>query len=129
MTSGIVTRFTFDEAIDPVRCGQRDGSRIVWCSNREGQFTCIKKLASGEGQDELLHKSEYIKHPTDWSRDGRFIIYSQSDPKTENNDVWVLPVGPRQAGDQKPFPFLQTEANETSAVLSPDGRWMAYSLG
>lgn len=37
----------------------------------------------------------------------------------------VLPVGPL-AGDQKPFPFLQTEANETAAVLSPDGQWMAY---
>ena len=29
-------------------------------------------------------------------------------------------------GDQKPFPFLQSEANEAAATLSPDQRWMAY---
>jgi hypothetical protein len=39
-----------------------------------------------------------------------------------------LPIGPigPQADDQKPFPFLHTEANETAAVLSPDGQWLAY---
>jgi protease II len=37
-------------------------------------------------------------------------------------DVWVLPL----FGDQKPFPFLQTEANERGARFSPDGRWIAY---
>ena len=30
-------------------------------------------------------------------------------------------------GDRKPFPFLQTEFNETQAQLSPDGRWVAYN--
>lgn len=101
-----------------------DGSRIVWSSNRgEGRYH--QKAASGSGQDALLLKSDYYKYPADWSRDGRFIIYREIDPKTKG-DVWVLPVGPL-SGDQKPFPFLQTEANETAAVLSPDGQWMAYS--
>jgi len=31
------------------------------------------------------------------------------------------------AEDQKPFPFLQTEANERAARFSPDGRWIAYT--
>jgi Periplasmic component of the Tol biopolymer transport system len=30
-------------------------------------------------------------------------------------------------GDQKPFPFLQAEANERSARFSPNGRWIAYT--
>jgi serine/threonine protein kinase len=46
---------------------------------------------------------------------------SINDPKTKA-DVWVLPL----FGDQKPFPFLQTEANEIRARFSPDGRWIAY---
>ena len=29
-------------------------------------------------------------------------------------------------GDRKPFPYLQTEFNELSAMFSPDGRWLAY---
>ena len=31
------------------------------------------------------------------------------------------------SGDRKPFPFLQTEFNETSAQFSPDGKWLAYA--
>ena len=63
-----------------------------------------------------------MKVPSDWSLDGRFIIYQQTDPKTKR-DIWVLPL----FGDKKPFPFLQTEANEGGARISPDGRWMAYT--
>jgi Tol biopolymer transport system component len=69
-----------------------------------------------------LLESSKGKFPTDWSMDGRFIIYYEIDPKTRR-DIWVLPVG----GDRKPFPFLQTEANEIGGQLSPDGRWMAYA--
>ncbi len=125
VTGGNVTRFTFDPANDLFPVWSPDGSRIAWASNREGVFHLYEKAASGAGQDALLLKSDYFKFPTDWSRDGRFIIYREINPKTKY-DVWVLPVGP-QTGDQKPFPFLQTEANETAAVLSPDGQWIAYS--
>ncbi len=37
-------------------------------------------------------------------------------------DLWVLPL----SGDQKPFPFLQTEFIENNGQFSPDGRWIAY---
>jgi len=118
------TRFTFDSAIDNYPIWSPDGSRIVWCSNREGIYQLYQKAASGAGQDELLFKSDYYKFPNSWSPDGRYVIYREINPRT-NFDVWVLPVGP-DAGDQKPFPFLDTAANEAAAVLSPDGQWMAY---
>jgi eukaryotic-like serine/threonine-protein kinase len=125
VTGGNATRFTFDPALDHFPVWSPDGSRIVWSSNREGPFHLYEKAASGAGQDALLLRSDYYKFASDWSRDGRFIIYRQLDPKTKH-DVWVLPVGPL-AGDQKPFPFVQTEANESGGVLSPDGQWMAYA--
>jgi eukaryotic-like serine/threonine-protein kinase len=125
VTGGNATRFTFDPENDVFPFWSPDGSRVVWSSNREGRIHLYQKPASGAGQDALLLKSDYFTFPTDWSRDGRFIIYRQVGPKTKN-DVRFLPVGP-PSGDQKPFPFLQTEANEAAAVLSPDGQWMAYT--
>jgi hypothetical protein len=60
--------------------------------------------------------------PTDWSKDGRYIIERTGfDAKTAA--IWVLPL----FGDKKPFPFLRTEANESWAKLSPDGRLLAYT--
>ncbi len=82
-----------------------------------------QKAASGAEDDTLLLKSDYNKQPTDWSRDGRFIIYRQQDPKTKW-DVWVLPAP--GSGEAKPFPLVRTEANEFGGTLSPDGRWRAY---
>ncbi|HEU4390075.1 MAG TPA: hypothetical protein VFV34_19895, partial [Blastocatellia bacterium] len=123
VASGNVRPFTFDLATDLDAVWSPDGSRIAWCSNRAGQFDLYRRAASGEGKDELLHKGQdYPKHPTDWSRDGRFIIYGQPHPKTKG-DVWVLPVGPPVG---EPFVFLHSEANEGAAVLSPNGAWMAY---
>lgn len=60
--------------------------------------------------------------PSDWSRDGRFII-TLGIGQTTRRDIWVLP----QVGDRTPFVFLQTPAHELQPTLSPDARWVAYA--
>ena len=120
--SAFSSRFTFDPSNNPYPIWSPDGSRIVFASNRDGPFNLYQKASSGAGNDEALLKSDVPKTPLDWSRDGRFIVYRNSDPKT-GLDLWMLPL----AGDRKPIPFLQTEFNETAAQFSPDGRWIAYA--
>jgi len=66
-----------------------------------------------------------LKFPTDWSRDGRFLLYSDNGERTAR-DLWVLPE-PGASGDRKPTPFLQTPFSESQGQFSPDGRWVAYS--
>jgi serine/threonine protein kinase/Tol biopolymer transport system component len=117
-------RFTFDRDHDSCPVWSPDGSRIVWTVNQEGFANLYEKSATLSGQERLLLKSEYTKLPTDWSRDGRFIIYSLFDPKTKS-DVWALPM--TGAGEAKPFPIITMQANEGAAVISPDGRWLAYA--
>ena len=120
MSGANATRFTFDPSNDIAPVWSPDGSRIVWAAWREdGLNRLYQKAANGAGQEEPLFNVNGT--PADWSRDGRFIIYNQTDPKTKV-DVWILPLD----GEQKPFPFLQTEAYESGARLSPDGRWLAY---
>jgi Tol biopolymer transport system component len=119
---GNPSRFTFDPAIDLAPVWSPDGSRIAFASNREGMLNLYQKPASGAGKEELLLKTDLAKFPSDWSADGRFLLYAVADPKTKF-DLWVLPL----FGDQKPFPFLQTEFNERNGRFSPDGRWIAYA--
>ncbi len=125
VSGGKAERFTFDPAIDSSPVWSSDGSRIVWSSTRDdGVGSLYQKAASLAGEETPLLKSDYPKLPTDWSRDGRFIIYRQIDPKTKA-DVWVLPVA--GSGEAKPFRVLGTEAIEIAGTLSPDGQWLAYA--
>jgi serine/threonine protein kinase len=118
---GIFSRFTFDTSGDFSPLYSPDGSRIVFASNRAGSEDLYQKASSGTGKEEVIFKSSQAIYPTDWSRDGRFIVYSSPGPKGDL-DMWVLPL----FGDGKPLPYLQREFDETSGQFSPDGRWMAY---
>ncbi len=116
---GTPTRFTFDPGWDFQPAWSPDGSHIVYSTDNGNQIQ--KKMANGTGNAEALIKSPQVA-VTDWSGDGRFIVYEQFDPKTRS-DLWLLPL----FGDRKPFPFLQTEFGEYSGRISPNGRWMAYT--
>ena len=121
LATGNPTRFTFDPAQDLFAVWSADGSRIVFGSDREGPRNIYQRSATGASKEERLLKSDFNAYPVDWSRDGRYIAYVLNDPKTKI-DVWVLPL----FGDQKPFPFANTEASERGARFSPDGKWLAY---
>src|SRR5262249_34501865 len=126
LTGRNTKRFTTDLAFDNFPIWSPDGRRIVWSSNRDGPFQLYVKAADGSGKDTRLLESGYFNYPSDWSRDGRFIIYNQIDPKTNKYDVWGLAVAP-STGAISPFPILTSEDNEFAATVSPDGQWMAYN--
>jgi Tol biopolymer transport system component len=76
-------RFTFHLGNDQSGIWSPDGSRIVWASNRSGNFDLYEKDAGSTGQEKLLLQSDHFKFPTDWSRDGRYILYRQIDTQVK----------------------------------------------
>jgi Tol biopolymer transport system component len=125
LTRGAEQRFTANASYNAGPFWSPYGDRIVFGSIRAGGIGDLyQKAASGTGQDELLLANRNSKLPTQWSRDGRFIVYSENYPKTKW-DILVLP----NAGvtERKPVPFLRSESNELYGQLSPDSRWMAYT--
>jgi Tol biopolymer transport system component len=119
---GVLSRFTSDPAVDNYATWSPDSRRIAFESNRKGAYDLYQKPAAAAGNEELLLASPNTKGPTDWSPDGRFLLYMDADPKNGSSDLWALPL----ETDRKPFPVTQTSFNERSGQFTPDGRWIAY---
>ncbi len=125
LNSGRETRFTNDSSSNLAPFWSPKGDRIVFSSNRTGVYNLYEKASNGSGQDELLLPDNSPTYPSQWSRDGRYIVYFEIDPKNKR-DIWVLPTegGPV---NRKPIPFLRTEFDEFMGQLSPDSHWMAFT--
>ena len=100
-----------------------DGATVVFAANREGHFDIYSAPARGGGPDTVILKSAAMKYPLSWSKDGKWLLFTNIDPATRE-DLWVLPMSGTDAG--KPEPFLATNYRETDASFSPDGRFVAY---
>jgi Tol biopolymer transport system component len=97
-----------------------DGNYIAWSSHQIAKSEMYRKLASGAGQLEVIAQSNNPIAVTDWSPDGKSILYVDGDPVT-NQNVWLLSLD-----DRKLSPYFQTPFEDTTGRFSPDGRYVAY---
>jgi len=58
---------------------------------------------------------------TDWSADGRYLLFEKDTSIGGEYDIWVLPLDGGAA-----FAYNPTRFDERAATLSPDGHWIAY---
>ena len=113
-----LTQLTFDEGIDDFPLWTPDSARIVFQSTRNGGGV-FWKAADGTGQVEQL--KDGAARPTAWTADGR-LIFDQGPVGGAARDIGVLAM----EGERTEEMLLDAEFNELDAVLSPDGRWLAY---
>jgi len=89
-----------------------------------GETIAHYRITGKLGEGEKLLPAGHAPQITQWSKDGRFIIFDERDTKTKF-DLWVLPMN--GGAERKPVPFLRSQFNEFMGQLSPDGHWMAYT--
>jgi Tol biopolymer transport system component len=125
---GVKTRLSFKGGADVTPVWSPDGARVAYAtvfpgSNVDPNLITIAQ-ADGGGEEVVLQSSSDDVWLSDWSNDGRYIVFSRGEFVGLTSDIWVLPL----VGNREPFPFAVTEFSEDVGALSPDGRWMAYAV-
>jgi Tol biopolymer transport system component/DNA-binding winged helix-turn-helix (wHTH) protein len=116
--TGGMTRLTFDPAPDTFPVWSPDGRQLGFACG--GQLCRIS--ADGAGAPEHLSSGATSRYLWDWSRDGRYFLYAETNLQTRA-DLWIFPL---EAG-RSPIPFLRTPFHEFYGQFSPDGKWIAYT--
>ncbi len=106
-----------------------DGTHVAYLVRVHGredrQWQIAWKSADGSREAETLLESANPLSPSSFTPDGREILYSMlkdSGGEQARSDIYRLPV----TGDRKPVLLLGDRFGKRDAVVSPDGRWLAY---
>jgi serine/threonine protein kinase len=103
-----------------------DGRHIAFSLQVTGQrVSDLYSKDLGRSPEAVLLRNDNMKFPSDWSRDDRYLVYTEIGPKTDG-DIWLLPDPLNASSGRKPVPFLRTEFVESQGQISPDGHWIAY---
>src|SRR5215469_16172782 len=125
LARAVRTRLTFGPVANQFPVWSPDGKWIAYVTQRNGKFVLLRKASDGSGADEELLVDEQQMLTSDWSRNGKYLIYSRTSLKglissqPSISEVWAVPL----EGERKPF---QVSASGADAHLSPDGHWVAY---
>jgi serine/threonine protein kinase/Tol biopolymer transport system component len=76
---------------------------------------------SGSGNQEKLDAPKTFGNVISWSPNGRYLFFMVQNNATRQ-DIYFTDLD----GDKKLTAFLESPANEASAVLSPNSKWLAY---
>ncbi len=99
-----------------------DGSYVAYVGLRQGAFGLYRKLSNGQGDEELLYKSNAPLVLNDWSMDGRYLTYYSTD--LGGGAIFALPV--TGTGERKPIEIFRSKFQLTGPRLSPDDRFISY---
>jgi Tol biopolymer transport system component len=102
-----------------------DGKSIAFLSAREGGMNlAVMRVDSSQPPGTILVDNA-AKVPTSWTPDGGSIIFTRVDPAASTGeDIYVV-----NADGSGVRPLINSPENETAGVVSPDGKWLAFSIG
>jgi hypothetical protein len=81
----------------------------------------LTEVPGGGGTEQLVLETSGDQRPTDWSPDGRFLLFDTLDRSTCSAGVWAL-----RWSDRTSNPVVRTKSKALWGQFSPDSNWVAY---
>jgi Tol biopolymer transport system component/DNA-binding winged helix-turn-helix (wHTH) protein len=129
LSTGLLSRVTFDSADDWTPVWSPDGREMVFSSDRAGTWDLYRTRVGGAGE-KLMFASSGLVSPLlprwatahAWLRDGSILFRSWGGADSWSSVFYLLP----PTRERKPAALLTTEFWKDSPRISADGRWVAY---
>src|SRR5262249_4085875 len=119
LARGVRQRVTKNPSLEVSPVWSRDGRRIYYSSGRLGKYDIYSVDAAADGAETLVYSSDENKFVTSTTPGGDLIFDSRTSSGT--SDIRIL-----RPGGRPPEPLVQTAANESFGVVSPDGKALAW---
>ncbi|MDH3198619.1 MAG: serine/threonine-protein kinase [Candidatus Krumholzibacteria bacterium] len=125
LDTDVRTRLTFQTGADITPIWSPDGNRVAYATLFPGDGTRMNELSwvnARGGDDQVLFSAEDEVWLTDWTADGRYLIFCRGNFAGNNSTIWALDLEGRR-------PFAVTAPADSFAnggAVSPDGRWIAF---
>jgi len=116
-----VSRFTFGPGSKTFPAWSRDGSRLYYGTTAGGSVNTVVKNVDGSGREQTVTSIGFF--PTSVSPNGGTVI-GRAIKRGFNFDVVAVDLS---AQSPRSFSVVSTAANETQAMFSPDGQYVAYA--
>ncbi len=105
LSRGVETRFTLDPMNDTGPVWSPDGQRVLFRSDRRVATICTARPPAAARSTSSFGRQD-MTSPTDWSRDGRHLLYHTPGNSSGGYDLFVMPL----TGDATPTAVAQTHS-------------------
>jgi Tol biopolymer transport system component len=127
LARGVKTRLSTALELDLFPVWSPAGDEVAFASYRSGNTDIYLRPADGSGEELTVAATSQREWPSDWSRDGKYLLYTKQAPET-GHDLWYLERS-EDGGGWEPHPFLQERLDQSAPKFSPNGHYVAYISG
>jgi eukaryotic-like serine/threonine-protein kinase len=119
LARGTTSRLTFGSLVGDGSAWSPDGSHVYFAGNLGGVQGLYQKASDGSGNEELVLKKGGA-FPVDVSRDGKLLLYQQTEAQT-GADLWIAlrPLVYSEGTDREWLPLMRLLRNKVAHLGQP----------
>lgn len=123
---GTATRATSGGAYQSTPIWRPDGRALVFAMATQSPPSMYLKRLDVDNEPIALHDTRFQAFPQGFTPDMTKLLFVTIDPAS-GNDIWMMDLSGEPGQERYPVtPLIRTKFNESTARISPDGKWLAY---